>query len=167
MNKIICFSASSKEAYNNFINTTTKPIKDELISEQITSKCDEDYFLWAMRYSKKNESLWKKINKGDYALFYRNKKFIGYGEILGTFLSEELASKYYNNIIYKLIIVLKSVKVMEFSREKMWKLFKYSDVARIQGMMIPNLVVQKQLLNEHNNIANLINHILDLQENIS
>lgn len=166
MNKIICFSASSKEAYNNFLNTTTRPIKDKIISKQINGKEDEEYFLWAMRYSKKNEILWKKINKGDYALFYGNKKFIGYGEIVGTLVSEELASKYYNDFIYKLIIVLKSVKVMEFSREKMWKLFNYSEVARVQGMMIPNIMMQKRLLNEHNDVNNLVKYVLDLQENV-
>lgn len=159
MNKIICYSASSKGAYNNFLNTTMKPTKDNIIIKEMCGNENEQYFLWAMRYSKKNEILWKKINKGDYALFYGNKKFIGYGEILGTFISEELACKYYNDCIYKLIIVLKSMVVKEFSRDRMWRLFNYSEIARIQGMMVPNIMMQKRLLNEYNNIDNLVKYV--------
>lgn len=160
MKKIICFSASNGEAYKNFNNTVATPSKlDEKIRSEIKSG-ETLHSIWAMRHSRKNLGLWSKINSGDIALFYGHKKFIGYGEIIGTLNSEEISKKYFNKHIYTLIIVLKPVKLEEKKRDRMWELFKYSEQARVQGMMIPNIQIQNDLLKDYKDVDHLVEYIM-------
>jgi hypothetical protein len=168
-NKLICFSASQGRAYSNFKKSVAKPSRlVKPVLDQIG--CDQNdglYSVWGMRYSPKNEMLWKKINRGDKALFYGHKQFIGFGDIVGRVKSKELAKHYFNDEIYHLIIILEPVTVMDVSRDKLWKLFHYSEVARVQGMMIPNLMLQRQLIREHETLDNFLNFALDLEEKVN
>ncbi|RAP73378.1 hypothetical protein [Paenibacillus montanisoli] len=166
MEKLICFSASSfGKAYANFMRAVAKPSR---INEQHQKEWDfigsELYSVWAMKYSKKNNLLWNKINIGDMALFYGDRKFIGYGRIKFTVQNERIAKEYFHDPIYSLIIGLEPVVLVESNREKMWQLFRYAAGARVQGMMIPNLQKQQRILSNYETIFDFLKYILDLDE---
>jgi hypothetical protein len=100
-------------------------------------------------------------------LFYKDRKFISYGKIINTSKCEETAKEIFGNSIYNLIIIMEQNKIIDQTRDKLWKVFNYSESARIQGMMIPNIKIQNELLNNYrNNIKELVYDLLDEKGNV-
>ncbi|MGG0184722.1 hypothetical protein [Bacillus rhizoplanae] len=171
--KIICFSACSSEAYKNFQESVEQPLSVNQLGKNIKVAIQEvdssldSVSIWAMRYSPKNQKLWEKIDEGDIALFYGNRKFISYGKIIKTLMCEQAAKNIFGDTIYKLLIIMEKNKAVDQKRDKLWNTFKYSEIARIQGMMIPNIKVQNELLQLHNNnISSLLNDLLEIKDNV-
>ncbi|WP_413308844.1 hypothetical protein AA0X95_11115 [Bacillus sp. 1P10SD] len=167
-NKIVCFSASSKNASKNHYKTVESNVMVSDILKYI-EQMDESLegiknlsmvSIWALGDSKKKFSQWSKLRCGDLAVFYSNKKFISYGEIIGLIANNKIAKFLWDDETYKYIVIMKPNTIINSSRERLWGKFGYSNKATIQGMMIPNIKRQNDFLKDYNDLYSFMRDIM-------
>ncbi|MEO2681034.1 hypothetical protein, partial [Clostridium butyricum] len=113
MNKLVCVSASTKNAFNNYLNS----IQSQHNYESILNNPDVKIYkmaknksnmisLWGCRNSERIKSKWSNLNINDYLLFYSQGKFISLSKIIGLISSNKISQNLWGNCEYNLIILL-------------------------------------------------------------
>lgn len=161
---MICFSAANNEAKENYIKTVLQPINLDWVKSQFgdfdTPKDLNCASIWGARL----EKLWADIKTNDIALFYANRHFISYGTIVTKLKNPQLANYLWGTDEYKHIVIISPVIKINSPREKFWKAFNYAPRLYIQGLRIPFVKRQQEILSEFNSIQNFLKYALELDK---
>ncbi len=155
MNKLVCVSASTKLALDNYVNS----IQSQHNLSSLLSNSDVQIYkmannksnmvsLWGCRNSERIKAKWCNLNINDYLLFYSQGKFISLSKIIGLISSNKISENLWGNCEYNLIILLDDTVFIDKTKEKFWNIFNYSPKAKIQGLSIPNINIQSNIFNE-------------------
>lgn len=162
--KIICFSAANKESRINYEKTVTSLINLKEINKKFPSINIPPNIHFASIWGARWEKLWKDININDIALFYANRRFISYGMIVSMIQSKEIAEYLWGTHEYKNLVLMSPHIKIDSSREKFWKAFNYAPHLYIQGLRIPYVRRQREIINEYGSLPAFLKDALDLQD---
>lgn len=167
MNKLVCVSASTKPAFNNYLNSihSQHNCKSILNNQDVkiykmANKKSNMISLWGCRNSERIKSKWSNLNINDYLLFYSQGKFISLSKIIGLISSNKISQNLWGNCEYNLIILLDDTIFIDKPKDKFWNVFKYSPKAKIQGLSIPNISIQSNIFREDLPLSSQILSIL-------
>lgn len=163
--KIFLAPRSNETSYKNFLSTiengvdysTVEPYLDA-VGKKILSSTGK-LFVWGNKESKKTS--WGKMGRGDYVLFYKNKKFIYYGKVAYTQLSENLALALWpakkNQKPWSCIFFLQNIEKIDLPLLDINKLSdgKYK-MDRVQGFMPLNSKVTDVIEQKFGSIENFL-----------
>lgn len=166
MNKLVCTSASTRLAYNNYKKTVINQIlSDDILNfadikiNKLSKNHSKKLSLWGCKHGNRILSKWSNIDVNDYLLFYSQGKFISLSRIIGLISSKSLSQKFWNTSEYSLVILLDENEFFSKCKDNFWSVFTYSPTAKIQGLTVPKINVQKEIFNE---ITPLRKQIIDM-----
>ena len=163
-NKIVCFSAADKQAKTNFKKTVTNFINFQELNNKFNLIEPHPNIthvsIWGARWDK----LWKKLNKNDVVLFYANHKFISYGTLIFRIESSEVAKYLWGSNEYKYLVIMSPHALIECPRDKFWKEFNYATKFYIQGLRIPDIKVQREILSKYGDIQSFLEDVLEIEK---
>ena len=135
---------SNETSHKHFLSTIESGINYSIVEPYLNALGKKKLlntgklFVWGNKESKKTS--WNKMKEGDYVLFYKNKKFIHYGRVLHTQLSNDLGLVLWpakkNQKPWSCIFFLKDINPIDLPLSEINKVSngKYK-MDRIQGFM--------------------------------
>ncbi|QKQ98275.1 DUF3578 domain-containing protein [Candidatus Nanohaloarchaea archaeon] len=131
---------SNDDAYAHLRDTVIRRVPTEKVNESSDRSFDHDVVsVWGNREGTK--SSWKKIEAGDFLLFYRQGEYIYGAEIIDTETNTELAKELWpddDGDPWKYIIYLKEPFKMDLSQDEINDLADYSDNYNLMGFQSLN-----------------------------
>lgn len=162
--KIVCLSAANKESRRNYEKTVLKPIELKALITKFSISNIPTHIQFASIWGVRWEKIWDDIYTNDIALFYANRRFISYGTIISKIKSKEIAEYLWDSDEYKKLVLMSPIVQIDCSREKFWEVFNYAPRLYIQGVRIPYVKRQEEIVSEFGSIKLFLEKVLNLDE---
>lgn len=169
MSKLFLISASNPLALSHLkdtldIGVSIEEIRHFLGKEEelkLENTSENTLRIWGTKKGKNaiNLTTWNKINRGDYCLFYNNKKYIRSGKIYHKTANKKLAERLWgtdNGETWELIYFIENWKKIDVDKNIVHNYLGYSKNFYLQGFMCPDKIRQNNLKFRFGSIENFV-----------